>query len=138
MRWALFLLIAMAQPAAADSLVATRTLRAHSVLQPEDVARVTDDITGAAADIDAVVGLETNVALYAGSAIRLGDLSAPALVERNQIVKLAFTTGTLTIFADGRALARGAEGEVIRVMNATTRVTLTGRIGPDGTVFVTP
>lgn len=68
--------------------------------------------------------------------MRPSDLGTPTLVERNQIVNLVYMSGTLTILADGRALTRGAEGDVIRVMNLASKTTVSGRIAPDGRILV--
>lgn len=122
----------------ADSLIATRTIRALSILAPQDVTLVAADIPGALADPAAAVGLEARVVLYAGRPIRPGDLGPPAIIERNQIVPLAYATGLIAIVTEGRALARGGVGDVIRVMNLASRATVTGRIAEDGTVNVGP
>jgi flagella basal body P-ring formation protein FlgA len=68
--------------------------------------------------------------------VRAADLGPPALVDRNQIVALDFRAGGLSIRAEGRALARGGAGDVIRVMNLASRTTVSGRIRPDGVVDV--
>jgi hypothetical protein len=70
--------------------------------------------------------------------VRAADLGPPAVVERNQIVGLAYRSGGLAILTEGRALARGGVGDVIRVMNLASRATVTGTIGPDGLVAVGP
>jgi flagella basal body P-ring formation protein FlgA len=132
----LFLLFLAAQPALAESLVATRTIRAQSVIGPEDVTLVAADLPGAVSDFESVVGQETRVAIYAGKPVRLSDLGPPTLVDRNQIVSLIYLSGSLAIATEGRALERGAEGEVIRIMNLGSRTTVSGRIGPDGAVYV--
>ena len=125
-------------PALADSMVATRTIRAQTVLAPEDIAMVAADIPGALTDPAAALGQEARVTLYAGRPIRAADLGSAALVERNQVVALVYQTGGVSILTEGRALARGASGEVIKVMNLTSRATVSGVIGPDGTVSVGP
>ncbi|MFV0492023.1 MAG: flagellar basal body P-ring formation chaperone FlgA [Pseudorhodobacter sp.] len=123
-------------PTLADSLVATRTIRAQSVLAPTDMALVKAAIPGAMENPDLAIGQEARVTLYAGRAIRSGDLGPPALVNRNQIVTLHFRAGHLGISTEGRALERGGQGDVIRVMNLTSRNTITGRISADGTIHV--
>jgi flagella basal body P-ring formation protein FlgA len=132
----LWLLLALSAPAAAESLVATRTIRAKTLIAPEDLTLVSAEIPGALTDPDAAVGLEARVAIYAGKPVRPGDLGPPTLVERNQLVTLVYRSGELAISTEGRALSRGSEGEEIRVMNLGSRNTVTGRIGPDGTVYV--
>ncbi|MGB8814334.1 MAG: flagellar basal body P-ring formation chaperone FlgA [Paracoccaceae bacterium] len=137
MRFLLFLMMLPAM-AEAESLVATRTIRALSVLSELDMTLVAADIPGALTDISAATGLEARVTLYAGRPIRSADLGPPATIDRNQIVPLAYATGTILILTEGRALARGGVGDVIRVMNIASRTTVTGRIGADGMVRVGP
>lgn len=131
------LALAAALPAAAaETLVATRTIRAMAEIGPQDVALVAGRTPGALTSVGEAVGLEARVVLYAGRPIRPGDVGPAATVERNGIVSLVFRRGGLVILAEGRALGRGAPGEVIRVMNLSSRTTVHGRIGPDGAVHV--
>ena len=132
----MLLLLAMAGPAAAESLVATRTIRARTVVAAEDLTLVSADLPGALSEADQAVGLEARVAIYAGKPVRPGDLGPPTLVERNQTVTLVYLSGGLAISTEGRALARGSEGDEIRVMNLGSRNTVMGRVGPGGAVFV--
>jgi len=135
--WRILLFLAAA-PAFADSLVAIRPIRALSVINADDVTLVEADIEGALSEVSAAVGLEARVVIYAGRPVRAADLGPPAIVERNQIVVLTYHAGGLAILTDGRALARGGVGDVIRVMNLTSRITVTGQIRIDGLVDVGP
>lgn len=135
--WRLALLL-IPLPALADSLVATRTIRAQTALTAEDVTSVAMDIPGALTDPAAAIGQETRKVIYAGKPILAGDLGPSAIVERNQIIPLAYTAGSLSILTEGRALARGGVGDVIDVMNLASRSKVTGQIGPDGVVRVGP
>jgi flagella basal body P-ring formation protein FlgA len=136
----LALILALGPGAAlAESLVATRTLRANMLIGPGDVAPIDRPAPpGAAIHPDEVVGLEARVTLYAGRPIPLSALGPPALVERNQIVTLVFQRGGLEIRTDGRALGRGGEGDTIRIMNLASRNTVTGWVTGAGEVHVTP
>ncbi|NVK17039.1 MAG: flagellar basal body P-ring formation protein FlgA [Rhodobacteraceae bacterium] len=125
-----------APPVWADYLVPTRTIRAKTILSAEDLALKKGEILGALSDPAEVVGLEARVALYAGRPLRAGDIGPPAIVERNDLVTLIFRQGGLSIAAEGRALGRGAAGEAVRVMNLSSRTTVTGRIAQDGSVEV--
>jgi flagella basal body P-ring formation protein FlgA len=129
-------MLALAAPVSAESLVAARTIRAKSLVAAEDLALVSAELPGALNDPGQAVGLEARVAIYAGKPVRPGDLGPPTLVDRNQLVTLVFLSGGLAISTEGRALARGSEGDDIRVMNLGSRNTVTGRIGPDGAVYV--
>lgn len=125
-------------PVLADSLVATRVIRAHEVVTTEDVALVAADLPDALTDPAAAIGQEARVAIYPGRAVRAADLGTAAVVERNQIVALIYRAGGLTILAEGRALDRGGPGDVVEVLNLSSRTKLTGRIAPDGSVVVGP
>jgi flagella basal body P-ring formation protein FlgA len=136
MRWLIALAVAM--PASAETVVATRTLRPQAVIQPGDVVTVAASVDGALRDPAEAIGQEARVAIYAGRPIHAADLAPPALVERNQLVTLAFAVGPLVIRAEGRALARGARGEVVRVMNLASRSVVSGRVEGPGLVSVVP
>lgn len=134
-RWALILL---PLPALADSVVATRTIRAHSVLTAEDMTLVAMEIPNAMSDLASAIGQETKVAIYAGKAIDASQIGPSAIIERNQIVQLSYSVGGLSILTEGRALARGGVGETIEVLNLNSHTKVVGQIDPDGTVRVGP
>jgi flagella basal body P-ring formation protein FlgA len=133
---ALILFTILASPSAAESLVATRVIRAQTLLAAGDVSLVASEIVGALADPAEVLGKEARVTLYPGRAIRAVDVGPPALVERNQIVTLIYNAGGLGITTDGRALARGGLGDVIQVMNLSSRALIAGQVGENGIVFI--
>jgi flagella basal body P-ring formation protein FlgA len=135
MRWLVALLI-LAGPAAADIVVATRTIRSLALIGPEDVRVVAGEVPGAAVAADEVVGLEARAIVYAGRPVLMQQLGPPAVVERNQIVSLIFRRGAMTITAEGRALARAGIGDEVRVMNLASKKTVTGRVARDGSINV--
>ncbi len=123
-------------PASADTLVAARTLRAQTILRPDDVAVAAGTLPGTATDPGEVIGLETRVAIYQGRPIRPADLGAPAIVDRKQAVVLIYAAGALTITAEGRALGRGGVGDRIKAMNIGSRTTVSGVVAGDGTILI--
>lgn len=133
---AIGLVLLLAMPASAQVLEAARTIRAQHVLTEDDVRIGNGDVSGALQDPSEAVGLEARTTIYAGRPIRPEDLARAAVVERNQLVPLGFRIGGLTITAQGRALARGGEGDVIRALNLDSRTVVTGRITPDGQILV--
>jgi flagella basal body P-ring formation protein FlgA len=132
----LAILVLLACPAAADTLLAARTIPAQSIITADDLIASQQVIPGSVTDPASIIGMEARVALYAGRPIRQGDVGFPAVVERNQIIILTFQRNGLAISTDGRALDRGGPGELIRVMNLASRATVTARIGFDGTGYV--
>ncbi len=125
-------------PAMADSLVATRTIRAQSILGPQDVTVVAADIPGALSGTASFIGQQARVAIYAGRPVLVDAIGPATIVDRNQLVTLIFVRGGLTIAAEGRALGRGGVGDKVQVMNLASRSTLSGQITQDGSVQVSP
>ncbi len=125
-----------ALPAQAESLVAARAIMGSTIVSEADLRPSNRTYEGALSDPSAAIGREARVTIYAGRPIRAGDLRPPALIERNDIVRLRYRYGGLNIEADGRALDRGAAGDRISVMNLTSRSTLTGEVQQNGYVEV--
>ena len=130
------LMIFAAAPAMADIVVAARTIPPQTVITANDLRVKPGDMDGVAATPDQLLGQESRVAIYAGRPIRLGDVGPPALVERNQLVAVFFEKAGLNISTDGRALDRAGLGEMVRVMNLSSRTTVTGRVLADGSIKV--
>ena len=137
MNW-LFVLLFSTGFAQAQTIVPTHTIRAQSILTGADLEVKPGEATNGISDIEAAIGLETRVTLYAGRPIQFADLGPPAVVDRNQIVRLGYSGPYLNILTDGRALARGGVGDIIQVMNLDSRTTVSGRILSDGPVSVSP
>lgn len=128
--------MATAAPEEPMVLIVTRPIPARSVLAEGDLAIVPADIPGALSDLAGVLGQEARIALYPGRPLMAADIGPAALIERNQTVTLIFRQGRLVIRAEGRALARGGQGETIQAMNLGSRRPVSGRIAPDGTLVV--
>jgi flagella basal body P-ring formation protein FlgA len=86
---------------------------------------VPGDTPGALRGPAEALGLEARVNLYPGRPIRGGDLGPPAVIGRNEIVTLHYARGALSIVTEGRALDRAAEGERLRILNLSSRSTVT-------------
>jgi flagella basal body P-ring formation protein FlgA len=118
-------------PAPAETLVAATTIRGSATIGPDDVALQPGTTPGALDSPADAVGMEARVNLYPGRPIRAGDLRAPAVIDRNEVVTLQYRAGAISIVTEGRALDRAAEGERLRILNLSSRVTVTAvAIGP--------
>jgi flagella basal body P-ring formation protein FlgA len=126
----------LAPPATADTVLAARTIRAQSLIMPQDLVVKQVEVIGAISDPSEVIGQEARVALYAGRPIRIGDVGPPAVVERNQIIALIYEQSGVSIITEGRSLGRAGPGEQVRVMNLSSRITVSGQVLPDGRVIV--
>lgn len=130
------LAICLSGQALGDTVVPTRTIRAQQVIASSDVTLRNIEAPGGFTEISEVVGLEARVTLYAGRPVRSGDVGPPARIERNQRVALVYDRAGLLIRTDGRALDRAGVGEIVKVMNMSSRATLFGQVQPDGTISV--
>jgi flagella basal body P-ring formation protein FlgA len=138
MNWLPLILATLGTVATAEIVVPARTIPAQHVIGPEDLVQRDMDVPGAVTDPDLIIGMEARVALYAGRPIHEDDIGFPAIIDRNQIVPLIFRNGALFIATEGRALDRAGPGDLIQVMNLSSRATVTARIGTDGAAYVSP
>jgi flagella basal body P-ring formation protein FlgA len=122
----------------AQSVTPLRAIRSQSLIGAGDVALSEETVPGAVAELAAVVGREARVTLYPGRPILSEQIGAPALVERNQIVRMHYVQGPLSIVTEGRALERAGSGEMLRVMNLASRQIVTGSVAADGSIEVGP
>jgi len=97
-------LLIFVQPAYAESVVATRTIRAKTLIAPEDLTLVSAELPGALVDPALAIGQEAKVSIYAGKPVKPSDYGPPTLVQRNQLVTLIYSSGGLSIATEGRAL----------------------------------
>lgn len=112
----------------ADVITLARAVERGETIRESDIfverrprAEITGDVFTAK---DAVIGQAAKRALRGSQPLRAGDLMKPDLVTRNDMVTIVFETGGVTLTARGKALASGAEGEVISVLNPQSKRTL--------------
>lgn len=130
---ALFLSGAMAQ-----TVMAGQIIRSRSIISASSLVIQTQDTPGAFQKIEQVAGMEARAMLYPGRPIMASDIGPPTVIERNEIVTLIYKSGTLLISAEGRSLARGGIGDKIRVMNLSSRATISGIITRPGEIRIMP
>lgn len=126
----------LAFPAVADTVVPARTIRAHAIITEMDVTLVSSATANGYTRAVDVVGQEARVVLYPGRPILFDDIGLPAVVTRNQLVRVQFFGNGLSIMTEGRALERGAVGDNVRIMNLSSRATLFGQVQQDGSIHV--
>ncbi len=122
--------------ASAESLVATRLIRATDIIGPGDVALQPGHVPGGATEADQVIGYEARVAIYPGRPVRLADLGPAAVIERNEVVRMVYRNGGLMILSEGRALGRAGLGDAVTVMNLASRQSVQAVVHAAGLVEV--
>lgn len=120
--------------------VPSRPLRPGDVIAAEDLTTIelADRRLPANAmrQPDAIVGLTARRALSSGVPILVSDLRRTALVRRGELVLLVLTVPGMQLTARGRALADGGEGDVVRVINESSRSIVEGVVLADGRISV--
>jgi flagella basal body P-ring formation protein FlgA len=83
-----------------------------------------------------VAGKEARRALKAGELIRTSDLKRPTMVAKGSTVTMLFEAPGMRLTAVGRALAEGAEGDTITILNPTSYRKVEAVVVKAGTVRV--
>lgn len=91
---------------------------------------------GYASGVDQVAGKVSSRTLLPGRTIQISALREPYAVKRGAPVRLTFSIGNMLISASGTPLDNAAVGEVIKVRNLDSGVTVSGTVMADGTVQV--
>lgn len=91
----IFLMFAPVLAVGSQTVVAANAIRARSIITSEDLAVLDKDTIGGIANVAEIIGLEARVNLYGGRVIRASEIGAPAILERNQLVRMVYNTGQL-------------------------------------------
>lgn len=123
-------------------VVATRPLAARRLVGADDVALAEHDIAdlpaGYLTDPGKVVGRTLLRPLAQGEPVQQGQLRAPAIVERGQLVTLYWQAGGLKVSARGEARSAAAADGRVRVRNLSSGRDVDGVVREDGQVEVLP
>ncbi|NWG92703.1 MAG: flagellar basal body P-ring formation protein FlgA [Parvularculaceae bacterium] len=122
-------------PAAASPIVAARSLPAGAVIGEADLQIDATDPNSSERARE-MIGKEARRMLAEGAPIRETDLRTATLVRRNALVRMRYMKGPLSITAEGRALSGGGKGDMINVMNLSSKTVVSAEIIADGTVVV--
>ncbi|MBZ0217162.1 MAG: flagellar basal body P-ring formation chaperone FlgA, partial [Fimbriimonadaceae bacterium] len=93
-------------------------------------------ITGTMQMDSDVIGMAARRGLQAGRPLRLEDIEPPKLVRRNMPVVIVYQHKGMTLSVRGRAIADGALGELVRVMNIRSNRIVEGIVSGHGRVSI--
>ncbi|MDC7677334.1 flagellar basal body P-ring formation chaperone FlgA [Asticcacaulis machinosus] len=124
----------------AEALTFTRSLNTGDVVQPSDIAYqpVQAHLAGANVSPQDIIGKSARYPLREGAVVRAGDLSNPVVVKKSQSVKVVWTVGGINLSMTGLAQKDGAAGDVIQVLNPTSKKTVDAVITGPGTAAAGP
>jgi flagella basal body P-ring formation protein FlgA len=83
-----------------------------------------------------IVGMAAARTLLPGQSIPMASVAPPRALRAGAPVKMLYVDGGLTITASGSALQDGAVGQLVKVRNDDSGVTVSGRVRGDGSVLV--
>jgi flagella basal body P-ring formation protein FlgA len=140
-------IVLVAAACAAPSLAQeARVPTPRAVIYPGDIIldEMLVDVPNAARDgsgpfVDSrslIVGKAARLTLLPGHAIPFSGVSNRKLVSNGADVRLVFSEGDLVIMTTGAALQDGSIGDIVRVRNDDSGVTVSGAVQPDGSVRV--
>ncbi len=134
--YVLVMLLFIPLSAEAGEATATMTLRRGTVLNDSHISLQKNDGESLVDLRKNFVGLELNRTIYAGRVIDLSYLSAPTLIKRNAQINMVYSSGTLRLTAKGKALETGTKGDLISVMNLSSRKKISATVTGIDTVEV--
>lgn len=70
---------------------------------------------------DELVGMTPRRSLNTDQVILSTDIEAPILVKRNDIISITFKNGPIQLSTKGRAVSQGAKGDVVQIMNNSSK-----------------
>lgn len=115
-------------------------LRSGDVISSSDIdyieMRANDITSNMVVDAQKLVGLTPRRGIPAMKPLTSSDVQMPVLVKKGDIVTIALKNGSISLTAQGRALDDGAEGAAIRVMNTSSKQTISAAVTGTGTVAV--
>lgn len=123
-----------------EVLVVRRSLVRGHILTSLDLAmekrEINRDSSDLVTDISNALGSQLARSLPAGSVLEKKILKPPLLANQGDLVTLIAETPSVRVLAKGKALEKGGEGEIIRVLNIDSHKSLEGRIVDVNTVRV--
>jgi flagellar basal body P-ring formation protein FlgA len=119
--------------------VLTRDVERTELLKASDIVverRPRANVGTDAAVRDQAVGMQMRHPMRAGRPLRVADLVRPDLVQRDQTVSIIYQTAGIYLTTRGKALDSGTEGDVVSVVNAHSKRTITGVVTGRGQVTI--
>lgn len=123
-----------------EVLTYARSLSAGETVQPEDLiwAKAAAAPADAPRDADAVIGQAARRPLREGAAVSLRDVAQPQVIKAGDLVTVTFEADGISLSIQGKALAGGAVGEPLLVLNPSSKKTLQAVVTGPGLAAIGP
>lgn len=121
-------------------VVASRPLSRGERLEQGDVELLREDLTrlssGFYSQVEDVAGMEVRRSVRAGTVLNRSMVKAPILIHRGEKVSITASTSGVSVRMEGKALASGAKGDVITVLNLSSKHKIEATVVAPGLVQV--
>ncbi len=87
-------------------------------------------------DPNDLIGKSPKQGIRAGMPVRLSEVAAPIVIENKSLVTIIFQHPFMTLTAKGRALQKGAVGDVIRITNVQSNTVIDAEVVGSGKAVV--
>lgn len=87
---------------------------------------------------DDLIGMTAKRRLQPGKPVRTSDVRPPRLVVKGEPVLMKVEAPGINLTAEGRALEHGAKGDLVRILNTSSKQVVTGIVTAPQTVEVGP
>lgn len=122
--------------------ILTRSVTTGDLLATQDVewTRIATEKAGvdAVTDLSRLANTEMRRSLNAGSVLRMHDLRNAKMVSKGSMITIAVETPMMTLTTQGRAMADGALGDTIQVINTQSNKSIDAVVVASGKVSVSP
>jgi flagella basal body P-ring formation protein FlgA len=121
-------------PHLAANLAAGTVLSAADIeMRPEPL---TNGNTTGFPNMNQLVGMQLNRQSHEGMLLKAADVSAPALIARNDLVTIYFRKGPMTLTVKGQAITSASKGAPVQVLNLMSKRVITAKAIAAGAVEV--
>jgi flagellar basal body P-ring formation protein FlgA len=121
-------------PHLAANLAAGTVLTAADIVMKPVSAKYAD--ANGFAEAGQLIGMQLNRQSRQGMQLKPADVSAPALIARNDLVTIYFRKGPMTLTVKGQAITSAAMGDAVQVLNLMSKRVITARALAAGAVEV--
>lgn len=123
-----------------DVIVTAKSLPRGTLLTEKDLVYTRYDMSklpaGYIEQRSAGVGMQLKRRLSAGDPLTTSLIKKPLIIKRGQGVSIVASSGGIEVRMSGKALAHGAAGERIRVLNLKSKIKIEGTVMPSGEIRV--
>lgn len=110
----------------------TRTIRSGETIKKSDINWISmpdkQISRNTVRNLDKLIGMTPRNQIKQGNPIRLSEVRRPILVKRGSLVKINFNTANINLTTIGKAVENGGKGDVIQVINNTSKKTISATV----------